>query len=81
MQQCFEFLNGVTVLDAIGWIVKAWDDIHTDTILKCFKICCFGVTDEGETSATNEQEYSEDYAYYQGTFDLVDESRCPLLDA
>lgn len=32
-----ELCKKVTLLDAIGWVVKAWDCVKTETVVKCFK--------------------------------------------
>ncbi|XP_060584174.1 tigger transposable element-derived protein 2-like [Ruditapes philippinarum] len=31
-----ELCKTVSFFDAIGWVVKAWDNVKTDTVVKCF---------------------------------------------
>ena len=48
-----ELCKKVTLLDAIGWVVKAWDIVKTQTIVKCFKSV-------GSSSSFREFEISSD---------------------
>ncbi|KAL4229234.1 hypothetical protein ACF0H5_012273 [Mactra antiquata] len=37
--------KSITLLDAISWIVKAWDSVKTETIRKCFSLVGFNYND------------------------------------
>ena len=36
LNSCEEYIKQVTILDAIRWIIHAWDKVKIDTIKKCF---------------------------------------------
>ncbi|OMJ75074.1 hypothetical protein SteCoe_25886 [Stentor coeruleus] len=36
LNSCEEYAKQVTILDAIRWIIHAWDKVKIDTIEKCF---------------------------------------------
>ena len=40
-QDCSQLLKGITILDAIYWIAKSWDEVEPSTIQKCFLRCGF----------------------------------------
>ena len=44
-QSASDFTNRVSVLDAVRWIRKAWDEILPHTISSCFFRCGFHITD------------------------------------
>jgi hypothetical protein len=51
-----ELCKNVTLLDAIRWIVKAWDCVKQSTIVKCFSIVGFC---DGEVSAVRSDDIDD----------------------
>ena len=45
-----QLLKKIDLLDTIYWVAKAWDEVETKTINKCFKRCGFDDVDEEEES-------------------------------
>ena len=62
-----ELCKTVTLLDAIVWVLKAWDSVTTETIVKCFKSVGF-------SSSFRELEISPDL----GDDDHYDDDDVPL---
>lgn len=72
-----DYLKNVTVLDEIGWLVKAWKIVHTEMTHQCFAKCSY--TEESCTDDMDNNE-TEHYAHFQEQFCLVDSAAHTFLD-
>ncbi|XP_060597343.1 tigger transposable element-derived protein 6-like [Ruditapes philippinarum] len=57
-----ELCKTVSLLDAFGWVVKAWDSVKTDTVVKCFKSSGFSSThfEMSSDNLVNDDEFDDD---------------------
>lgn len=75
-----EYLSKVTVLDAIWWLAKSWNNVRAETIQRCFTRC--GLAEEIGSSSDNieDEDATQTYDYFQEMFGLVNRDEYGFLD-
>ncbi|XP_053405128.1 uncharacterized protein LOC128558887 [Mercenaria mercenaria] len=59
----FDLLKDISVLDAIYWVARAFEEVEISTIVKCFAKCGFqlnSVESESECTVLNDSESDEE---------------------